>query len=165
LLERRGYKSDEIRVVGSIPTAWANPFDAARRVDAVAKARSLPEFQVMAGLFKRVKNITKGLEDTGVDLADLQPILVEPAESALLANLVPLFESGYNVFTSGHYLDGMRALAQLSKPIDRFFVEVLVMSEDLKVREARLALLMRLRSAVLKNFGDISEIAPDDKQA
>jgi len=40
------------------------------------------------------------------------------------------------------------------------------MSDDPQLRDARLALLTRLREAVLKYIGDIAEIAPEDvKQA
>jgi glycyl-tRNA synthetase beta subunit len=58
----------------------------------------------------------------------------------------------------------MRQIAALSGPVDKFFVEVLVMSEDKAVRQARLALLAALRRMVL-TIADISELAVDDKQA
>jgi glycyl-tRNA synthetase beta subunit len=36
------------------------------------------------------------------------------------------------------------------------------MAEDPQLRQARLALLTHLRSAVLQNIGDISEMAPEE---
>ena len=56
-------------------------------------------------------------------------------------------------------------LADLQPVVDRFFIDVLVMADDARLREARLALLTRLRSAVLTRIGDISELAPDDRQS
>ena len=53
----------------------------------------------------------------------------------------------------------MQELAGFYPSVDKFFTDVLVMAEDQRLREARLALLTRLRSAALKNFGDISEVA------
>jgi glycyl-tRNA synthetase beta subunit len=41
----------------------------------------------------------------------------------------------------------------------------MVMTEDATLREARLAVLLRLRGAVLKFFGDISHIVPDEAKA
>jgi glycyl-tRNA synthetase beta chain len=56
----------------------------------------------------------------------------------------------------------MRELGSLYPPVDRFFTDVLVMAEDPQLRQARLALLTHLRSAVLRNIGDISEMAPEE---
>ncbi len=55
----------------------------------------------------------------------------------------------------------MRELGALSAPVDRFFVDVLVMADDPAVRSARLALLTALRRTIL-NIADISEIAPEE---
>jgi glycyl-tRNA synthetase beta subunit len=41
----------------------------------------------------------------------------------------------------------------------------MVMADDASLRDARLSLLVRLRRAVMQKIGDISEIAPDEKQA
>ena len=57
----------------------------------------------------------------------------------------------------------MQQLAALYPAVDRFFTEVLVMAEDQKLREARLELLVRLRSLVLNRIGDISEMASEEK--
>ena len=59
------------------------------------------------------------------------------------------------------YADAMRELGALSGPVDRFFVDVLVMAEDPAVRAARLALLTALRRTIL-NIADIAEIAPEE---
>ena len=152
LFERRGYRTDEIRVVGALVTtglAWNDPYEAMQRVDATAKARGSKEFQDLASLFKRVKNITKDRQDDGTDLTTLVPVLREPAEAALLAELIE------------RWPDTVSKLAKLWAPVDRFFTEILVMAEDPALRNARLTLLTRLRGAVLKNFGDISEIASE----
>ncbi len=65
----------------------------------------------------------------------------------------------------GQLVEAMHKLAKLHTPVDKFFKDVLVMAEDPAIREARLGLLTRLRSAILTNFGDISEIAADERQA
>ena len=55
----------------------------------------------------------------------------------------------------------MRELGALGAPVDRFFVDVLVMAEDPALREARLALLTALRRTIL-GIADIAEIAPEE---
>jgi glycyl-tRNA synthetase beta subunit len=45
--------------------------------------------------------------------------------------------------------------------VDRFFVDVLVMADDPRVRRARLTLLSTLKDLVLRAAGDISEVAPE----
>ena len=124
----------------------------------------MPEFRALTALFKRVKNITKGLDDSGVELSTVRTALVEPSELALVDQMIERWGQIDSAFGKRDLLGAMRELAHLTKPVDRFFTEVLVMAEDLRVREARLALLTRLRSAVLKNFGDISELAADEER-
>jgi glycyl-tRNA synthetase beta chain len=166
LLERRGFKSDEIRVVSSVATAWAEPLEALKRIEAIAKARSVPEFQTLAALFKRVKNITKGLDDQGRELSQLKPVLEDASELALVDVLQQRFPEIESAVGQGRFADAIRILSQFSKPVDRFFTDVLVMAEKPELREARLAILIRLRRYVTRFFGDISElVAEEPRQA
>jgi glycyl-tRNA synthetase beta chain len=166
LFERRGFKSDEIRVVGGLRATRLMPLAAMHRVEATAKARGSKEFQDLAFVFKRVKNITKDREDRGVDLAALLPVLREPSETALANEMIQRWPEIDEALRTGHLVDAMHKLAKFHKPVDKFFQDVLVMAEDRDLREARLDLLTRLRNAILTNVGDISEIAAEEvKQA
>jgi glycyl-tRNA synthetase beta chain len=160
LFEKRGFKAAEIRVVEGVE--WANIRRALRRLEAVSKASSSDDFKALAALFKRVKNITKGVEEKDRDLAEVRTLLREPAELALLDQLVELWPRIYSAQGSGNYTDALREFSKLRSAVDRFFVDVLVMADDQRLREARLALLTRMRTAVLKHIGDISAIAPDE---
>jgi glycyl-tRNA synthetase beta chain len=164
LLQRRGFKVDEIRVVAGLTgeRPWGYPKASLQRVEALSQVRSSPEFQALAGLFKRVKNITKGVEDTNMELGDIAQTLKEPAEVQLAQQLNLRWPSITAAVANGEYVKAMRELGSLYPPVDRFFTDVLVMAEDPQLRRARLALLTRLRSAVLQNIGDISEIAPEE---
>jgi glycyl-tRNA synthetase beta chain len=113
-------------------------------------------------LFKRVKNITKGVEDSDLQLADIERSLKEPAEVQLAQQLNERWPAISSAIANGEYVKAMRELGLLYPPVDRFFTDVLVMAEDPQLRRARLALLTHLRSAVLRNIGDISEIAPEE---
>jgi len=156
IFERRGFRPDEIRAV--VPRHWSQPSDALRRVEALARARRSTEFQVLATLFKRVKNISKGF-DGAFDPAHAAR-LVEPSELALLKALQAKQPAIDQALSRDEYEVAMRELGDLSAPVDRFFTDVLVMAEDPSVRQARLALLTFLRRTIL-NIADIAEVAPD----
>jgi glycyl-tRNA synthetase beta chain len=156
IFERRGFRPDEIRAV--VPRHWSQPSDALRRVEALARARRSTEFQVLATLFKRVKNISKGF-DGAFDSAHAAR-LVEPSEVALLKALQAKQPAIDQALSRDEYEVAMRELGDLSVPVDRFFTDVLVMAEDPSVRQARLALLTFLRRTIL-NIADIAEVAPD----
>jgi glycyl-tRNA synthetase beta chain len=161
LLERRGHAADAIRAVKRF--VRASPSDALLRADALAQARKTPGFESLATLFKRVKNITKGFESTkeyGWDA--LRASLKEPAEQALLGELEGRWARIQPLLDRKQYVDAMNQLAPLHAPVDKFFVDVLVMAEDPAVREARLALLKTLHNTVIQTGGDISEIAPEE---
>lgn len=165
LFERRGYRIDEIRTVAALHQRDQLPFVLAR-LAALSTMRDSDAFRALAALFKRVKNITKGIaggEGDQQSLADLKARLREPAELALIDQLIerwPVLESALQ----HHRLsEAMQQLAALYPAVDRFFTEVLVMAEDQQLREARLELLVRLRSLVLDRFGDISEMAAEEK--
>ena len=162
LLESRGFRPDEVRAIGAVRSVWSDVGGALKRVKALASERSSDDFQALAILFKRVKNITKGVEDHGTGFLEVRTKLVEPAELALVEELENRWPTIVAAQSNGRHVEAIRELARLRTPVDRFFADVLVMSEDAQLRGARLALLTRLREAVLKYIGDIAEIAPED---
>jgi glycyl-tRNA synthetase beta chain len=156
LFERRGFRPDEGRAVKD---HWRVPLSAFKRVEALAQARQSTDFQTLAILFKRVKNITR--EFDGELTPARRAALVEPAEAALLQQIDARFPLIEAAVAQEKYADAMRELGALGAPVDRFFVDVLVMAEDPVVREARLALLAALRRTILR-IADIAEIAPEE---
>jgi glycyl-tRNA synthetase beta chain len=163
LFERRGYRADEIRVVAALEVGQRQLPVAIERLAAVSSMRSSASFGALANLFKRVKNITKGVEDDGAPLDAIKAGLREPAEIDLaekLASRVPAIDAA---LSGGKPQDALQHLAALHPVVDRFFTDVLVMADDVTLRKARLALVARLRNVVLTRIGDISELAADEK--
>jgi glycyl-tRNA synthetase beta chain len=162
VLERRGLKTAEGRAVIS---HWARPASVLKRANALAHARKSRDFETLAILFKRVKNITKGVDGVPGALTTLTPDtrarLTEPAELALLKELDARLPAIESAVIQERYTEAMRELGALSGPVDRFFVDVLVMAEDPALRQARLALLTVLRGVIL-DIADIAEIAPEE---
>jgi glycyl-tRNA synthetase beta chain len=58
------------------------------------------------------------------------------------------------------YLEALRLISTIRETVDGFFDSVLVMAEDLKVRQNRLALLGEINS-LFTNFADFSKIASE----
>jgi glycyl-tRNA synthetase beta chain len=157
LLERRGFRADEIRAVVSVD--WQEPHGSLRRVEALAQARRAPDFDALALLFKRAKNITKDVRGER-DWDTVKRALQEPAEIALAAEIDRRWPIVKKAREQSQFLEALNEIAKLYGAVDRFFVEVLVMAEDPQLREARLALLASLRDTIL-NIADIAEIVPD----
>ena len=168
VLESRGFDRRNVRaVLGS-----AQPLEKTSLVDVEANLTVLrdhaatPAFRKLAEMFKRVRNIGK---DYGADAFDqdersgpaLETVLEEAAEKSLLAEIdrrsAPI---GKAVATGGGFREAYVEASELEPAVARFFEEVFVMSDDARLRQARLRLMKRLEVLILK-LGDISEIVAD----
>jgi glycyl-tRNA synthetase beta chain len=58
------------------------------------------------------------------------------------------------------YREAFAEASRFGPTVAKFFDDVLVMAEDTKLREARLALMKRLEGLILQ-LADISEIVPE----
>jgi glycyl-tRNA synthetase beta chain len=153
-LEQRGYPVEIVRAVTSTPDVA--PLRARRLAEALQRMRSSEDFQAVAVLFKRVKNIAKELAEVpALDRA----ALTEPAERALLAGLDGARPGIDAAAARADYTRAFTDVAGLRPVVDRFFTEVFVMAEDARVRTARLTLMATLRDMILA-LADISEIVP-----
>jgi len=157
LFERRGFRPDEARAVSEF---WSQPSSALKRVEALAQVRPSKEFESLAILFKRVKNITKGFE--GQLTPDIEARLIEPAERALLTDIKARWPAIETAVSHERFPAAVKELVALSGPVDRFFVDVLVMADDPVLKEARLTLLTTLRRTIL-NIADIAAVAPEER--
>ena len=57
------------------------------------------------------------------------------------------------------YLEALQIVAELAEPIDAFFAAVMVMVDDARVRDNRLALLRSI-SSLTRTIADFSKIVP-----
>lgn len=60
------------------------------------------------------------------------------------------------------YIGALQVVAEISAPVDAFFAAVMVMVEDVKVRDNRLALL-RANTGLTAGMVDLSKIVPSAK--
>ena len=154
-LEQRGFAVEIVR--GATSSAGdVRPLRARRMAEALQALRTSADFQALAVLFKRVKNIARELkEPAAVDRA----ALTEPAEQALLAELDARRPRIEEAAGRADYRHALAETAGLRPAVDRFFTEVFVMADDARLRTARLALMADLRDLIL-SLADISEIVP-----
>ena len=153
-LEQRGYAVEVVR--GATASEPVRPLRARRVADALQRNRTSEDFQALAILFKRVKNIARELKDRApLDRSALS----EPAEQALVAELDARKPRVDNAVKAADYRQAFSDIAALRPVVDRFFTEVFVMAEDARLRQARLTLMAELRDLILQ-LADISEIVP-----
>lgn len=136
------------------------PFDINRRVHAVAAFTQLPQAQSLAAANKRVSNILNkhlNKQNESIPAAVDTSLLREEAEKALNQALANSHEKAAPLVKDNQYTDALSALAALKEPVDDFFDNVMVMTEDTAVRDNRLALLNQLR-AIFLEVADISHL-------
>lgn len=132
-----------------------SPLDFHYRVSAVQYFSTLPEAQSLTAANKRVSNILRK-ENITASAGNVKHEFLAQEEEKILANLVEKKSIEVKHFCqTAQYTDALSILASLQKPIDNFFDHVLVMSEDEKFKNNRLALLINLRNLFLQ-IADIS---------
>jgi glycyl-tRNA synthetase beta chain len=160
VLEQRGYDPRNVRAVTHGDVAKVSPLTAKRKLESLPEFTETAEFQQLAGLFKRVRNIAKNLDGAAPDLGGT---LAEPAEQALAAEIDRLSPVVAATVQSGTgYRQAFGAAAKVGPAVARFFDDVMVMADDVKLRDARLRLLKRLEDLILQ-LADVSEIVPEEK--
>ena len=141
LLERRGFRPDTIQSV--LTTDCYDVADAADRVEAVEAARSEEDFVRVSVAFKRIQNILVQAGETG---GELDPALMsEEAERALAGDYLQAKGMLDELILKRDYRIALSIMASLGPILDRFFTEVMVLTDDPAVRGNRVALLRSMR--------------------
>ena len=130
------------------------PHDFNLRVLAVGEFLQLPESDSLVTANKRIRNILRQAEYTGETGAD-ETLLVEKTEMDLYKQMHAC-GAGEHI-GRGDYGAVLSALAGLRDQVDAFFDEVMVLCDDMKLRNNRLALLSELRKLFLTS-ADISRL-------
>ena len=130
------------------------PHDFNLRVLAVGEFLQLPESDSLVTANKRIRNILRQAEYTGEAGAD-ETLLVEKTEIDLYKQ-IHACGAGEHI-GRGDYGAVLSALAGLRDQVDAFFDEVMVLCDDMKLRNNRLALLNELRKLFLTT-ADVSRL-------
>lgn len=140
-------------VLANRPT---RPHDFDLRMRGVAAFRALPEAEGLAAANKRIRNILKqagGETPSAVAV----PSLTEPAERALHQAIEGLRGEVTRLFDAGDYTGALMRLAVLRAPVDGFFDQVMVMTDDPALRHNRIALLADVQG-LFSRAADLSRL-------
>jgi len=157
LLRERGFSPNEVEAVLA-----QNPDrvdDVVGRLEAVQAFAALPESASLAAANKRITNILKKNEEALAQAGKVDPsLLQDEAEKTLFAAVTRVQPDIDAAFARGDFAGTLHTLAQLRDAVDAFFNDVMVMAEDLALRNNRLALLSILHG-MMNRVADISKLA------
>ncbi|MBX2849365.1 MAG: glycine--tRNA ligase subunit beta [Acidiferrobacterales bacterium] len=131
-----------------------SPLDFENRVKAITQFELADEAQDLAAANKRISNILKKQPISTTASVD-ESLLLEPAEKVLHTAICNIEDDCVALFEKGDYAKGLEKLSSLRTPVDSFFEDVMVMSEDPAQQQNRLALLAKLQQLFLQ-VADIS---------
>ncbi len=150
-----GIKLEVVQAATSV--SYDDVLETSVRIKALGAICSKEQFSVLAGSFKRIRNIIKDNRTSQVDVT----YLTESAEKDLYQTLEEVRGTALPLIESQQYEEALEVMLQMKEPLDRFFDEVMVMADDQAVRRNRLNLLTGLGDLVLK-IGDISRMHRGD---
>lgn len=147
--------SGQVRAVVEAATAtgFDDIIDCILRLEALEDIRCRDTFVVLAGSFKRIRNITKDNQSTEVKVE----LFSEKAEKDLYRVVTHVRETALPLLDKQLYGQALEVLLDMKKPVDTFFDEVMVMDKDKIVCQNRLNLLSVLRELIYR-IGDISKM-------
>jgi glycyl-tRNA synthetase beta chain len=127
------------------------------RLDAFAQVVGAPDFTPLAIAFKRVANIVeKQGSDVSPEPADPR-LFQEPSETALAQAARRASTEVHRALAAEDAPAALAAARRLKGPVDVFFDQVLVMTDDRPLRENRLRLLREV-AQVFAPLADLSRI-------
>ena len=154
MYEDQGVAVDTIQSVQAINPHMPLDFD--ERIRAVQAFRRLPQAQSLAQANKRVGNILAKVDGNISQTVD-KNLLTESAEKEL-------FKATQNAQTvtkplqeNADYQGILTALANLAEPLTAFFDTVMVNTDEVSLKNNRLALLKQVRNLFL-SVADIGEL-------
>jgi len=150
--QEQGIRVDIIQaVLAKKPSA---PLDFDKRIKAVAFFGELAEAETLAAANKRVGNILAKFDGQLYDSFKLE-LAAEQAEKDLASTYQEISQKVVPLMKDKNYQEALSELAQLKTPIDTFFDNVMVMSDDEAVKINRLTLLNEIRNSFFA-IADIS---------
>ena len=137
-----------------LTTSFTDIVEAMQKAQALDEVRRGLDFPALAVAFKRVINISRGAQASEVKTE----LFEHQSEHDLFSATKAMEKTVTEALPDRNYEEVFKALALLKTPVDKFFDEVLVMTDDLKVRSNRLALLVRISQTFLR-LADFSRIS------
>lgn len=125
------------------------PYDIHQRILAVQAFKQMPAAEALSVANKRVSNILAKYTETLQSTTINETLFEIDAERTLATKLKEQQQLTAELSQSAQYAEVLSKLAYLREPVDAFFDQVMVMSEDKALRENRLLMLKQLRELFL----------------
>jgi len=135
--------------------AWDKVTEIKNRAIDLQKFKVLDEFKVLVSGFKRVSNI---LDKNRVEVCVDESLLKEENQVILYKHLDKLKAEVKALFEKMEYSEIMKKIVPMGSDIDGSFDKVLVMCDDVRLKNNRLALMQEIRELFLK-VADVSKIS------
>jgi glycyl-tRNA synthetase beta chain len=149
----QGYQNDVFEAV--LATKPTKPVDFMQRLAAVAGFRQLEQAEALAAANKRIGNILRKNASAESSLSINDDLLTEDSEQALANKVASVKTDIAPLLAKADYAGVLTQLAEMRDTVDAFFDQVMVMADDVAVRQNRLALLNQTRALFLE-VADIS---------
>ncbi len=127
--------------------------DMRKRIEAFQEVSKDEKFNALLLCYKRIVNILGKS-----DFIEVNESLFKEKEESNLFEVLKNIEGSYSEkLNAEEYAEAIRGLYSLIDPINNFFDRVLIMSEDINLKQNRLALLNNLKKLFTK-FADFSKL-------
>jgi len=153
-LKDKNFTSNEVDAVISLKPFYLN--DIISKLDAINKFSHLEQSKDLASANKRVSNILKKFTGS-IEKID-ESLLEEVEEIQLFKTITKLHPIIIEALNKKNFIGALNSLVELKDPIDQFFENVMVNSDDEKIKINRHNLLNQLHIS-LNSVADISKLA------
>jgi glycyl-tRNA synthetase beta chain len=147
----RGVPGSAVEAVTSV--GFDDVVDCHAKIDALAAIREQETFTVLAAAFKRVMNIIKDNDEIEINVDLLQA----GAERNLYEAFAKVLDETKPFLQAKEYGKALKVILGMKEPVDFFFDEVMVMTEDHALQKNRLNLLTAISELFLQ-VGDFSKM-------
>ncbi len=151
IFERQGYRYDLISAAVSV--GIDNIYYSYLRLKALDSLKESPSFEPLIIIAKRVNNILKDQPVFRIN----QALLAEKEERELYTTFSIIKNNILPLISKGDFSQAQRIIFRIRSSINKFFDNVLVMTDEIRMRRNRLALLQAV-SKLLIQVADYSQI-------
>ncbi|OGD23150.1 MAG: glycine--tRNA ligase subunit beta [Candidatus Aminicenantes bacterium RBG_13_59_9] len=157
IYEGQGYRYD---LVEAALSAGLDPiYFSYLRLIALASLQKSPHFEPFILMAKRVNNILRGLPPYAVN----PDLFAEKEEQEIWSSFCIIRDNALPLIAAGEFVKAQNMIFKLQAPLSAFFDKILVMAEDKRIRQNRLALLQALSGLLLK-IADFSHVVVEGEK-
>jgi glycyl-tRNA synthetase beta chain len=157
IYETHGFRYDLVNA--ALGAGVDNIYFTNLRLKALDSLKKSPHFEPMILMAKRVNNILRGLPSSKLN----SELLAEKEERELFSTFSIVRDNVREFVAGGDFIKAQSMTFKLRVPLGQFFDRVLVMTEDKKLRQNRLALLQSIARLLLE-VADYSQIVVEGEK-